>query len=300
AGNTSPTTTAPYTDITDPAAPATPTITPEANGTITVSGQAEPDSNVTVVFPDGTSVTVPADENGSYGPVTSVAPQTSGDVNTSATDAAGNTGPVTTTPYIETVPPVITLLGDENVTVEAGSVYTDAGATADDIVDGNITGNIVTVSDVNASEIGIYTVTYDVNDSAGNAATQVTRTVNVVDTTAPTVVSITPDNNATDVAVDSNITIVFDENMTVSTINTTNITVEDSLSIIISGTIVYDDNTGVAVFNPTSDLDNYETYTVTVTTAVQDDAGNGLASNVTSSFTVIDGPCGCPDFDACN
>jgi len=93
-------------------------------------------------------------------------------------------------------PPVITMLGFSPVTVEVGSTYTDAGATALDNVDGNITGSIITVNTVDIATIGIYTVNYDVSDAAGNSAIQVTRIVNVVDTTPPviTLVGVTPVN----------------------------------------------------------------------------------------------------------
>lgn len=87
----------------------------------------------------------------------------------------------------DTTPPVITLNGTTPVSVEFGSTYTDDGATASDDVDGDITSNIATVNPVDTSVLGTYTVTYDVDDAAGNHATQVTRTVNVVDTTAPPV-----------------------------------------------------------------------------------------------------------------
>jgi len=83
--------------------------------------------------------------------------------------------------------PVITLLGATNVTIEAGSAYTDAGATALDNVDGNITANIITANLVNTAVPGSYTVTFNVSDAVGNAATQVVRTVNVVDTTPPVI-----------------------------------------------------------------------------------------------------------------
>lgn len=82
-------------------------------------------------------------------------------------------------------PPVITLLGSNPVTIEAGSVYTDAGATALDDLDGNITDQIVTLNSVDNMTVGTYTVIYDVNDSSGNQAMQVVRTVDVVDTTPP-------------------------------------------------------------------------------------------------------------------
>ncbi|WP_298543344.1 immunoglobulin-like domain-containing protein [uncultured Aquimarina sp.] len=89
---------------------------------------------------------------------------------------------------IDTTPPVITLLGNATETVEAGSTYADAGATALDNVDGDITANIVIANPVDTAVPGVYTVTYNVSDAVGNAAVEVTREVTVVDTTAPIIV----------------------------------------------------------------------------------------------------------------
>ena len=83
--------------------------------------------------------------------------------------------------------PIITLTGIDPVTAEANTSYLDAGATASDTEDGNITSNIFTVNPVDISTVGSYIVTYDVADSSDNIATQVTRTVNVVDTTPPVI-----------------------------------------------------------------------------------------------------------------
>jgi len=87
-------------------------------------------------------------------------------------------GPVVVGPT-ETIPPVITLNGGD-VTIYQGSTYTDAGATATDNIDGNISANIITTNSVNSNVVGTYTVTYNVSDATGNHATQVTRTVNVL------------------------------------------------------------------------------------------------------------------------
>ena len=106
-------------------------------------------------------------------------------------DAAGNaatqvTRTVNITPDVTI--PVITLLGESEVSLELGSTYTDAGATAADNIDGDITANIVTVNSVDVNTVGTYTVTYNVSDAAGNAATQVTRTVNITpDVTIPVI-----------------------------------------------------------------------------------------------------------------
>ena len=81
----------------------------------------------------------------------------------------------------DSIAPVITLLGDAAVSIEVGDTYIDAGATAKDNYDGDITSNIVTVSNVDTAIVGSYTVTYDVSDANGNAAATVTRIVSVED-----------------------------------------------------------------------------------------------------------------------
>lgn len=76
--------------------------------------------------------------------------------------------------------PVITLLGANPLELNVGDVYTDPGATASDNIDGDLTSSIIVGGDtVDTSTAGSYNVTYDVTDAAGNAATQVTRVVNV-------------------------------------------------------------------------------------------------------------------------
>jgi hypothetical protein len=82
--------------------------------------------------------------------------------------------------------PVITLLGSNPASILVGQTYIDAGATALDNFDGDITFSIVTVNPVNTAIPGAYTVTYDVTDAHGNAAIQVTRTV-IVSAILPTV-----------------------------------------------------------------------------------------------------------------
>jgi hypothetical protein len=74
-------------------------------------------------------------------------------------------------------PPVITLIGSPIINIDHSATYTDEGATADDVEDGDITGDIATVNPVDTSVLGVYTITYNVTDSDGNHATEVTRTV---------------------------------------------------------------------------------------------------------------------------
>ena len=73
---------------------------------------------------------------------------------------------------------IIILVGSITVIVVEGSTYIDAGATAEDNVDGDITSDIVTVGlPIDTSVVDTHVITYDVEDAAGNDAAQVTRTV---------------------------------------------------------------------------------------------------------------------------
>ena len=95
--------------------------------------------------------------------------------------------------YNDEIPPVITIQGDNPVTVELGSSYTDAGATAFDAFHGNT--SVTSSGTVDTSAVGSYTITYTATDLDNNTATS-TRVVNVVDTTAP-VITLLGDNPAT-------------------------------------------------------------------------------------------------------
>ncbi len=90
----------------------------------------------------------------------------------------------------DTTAPVITLTGASTINLNVGDTYTEQGATATDNIDGNLTSSIVISGTVNTNAAGTYTVNYNVSDAAGNAASQVSRTVNVTvpaDTTAPVI-----------------------------------------------------------------------------------------------------------------
>jgi len=80
---------------------------------------------------------------------------------------------------VDTEKPTISLIGDETITLTVGSTYTDAGSTASDSKDGDITGNITTTGTVDTNVAGTYTITYNTSDTAGNIADGVTRTITI-------------------------------------------------------------------------------------------------------------------------
>jgi hypothetical protein len=74
----------------------------------------------------------------------------------------------------DTTAPVITLKGNNPISVTLGQEYIDAGATAIDNVDGTLPVEID--NPVDSNTVGTYTVKYSAIDSAGNSST-LTRTV---------------------------------------------------------------------------------------------------------------------------
>lgn len=79
----------------------------------------------------------------------------------------------------DSIPPVITLLGDDPMEIALYSPYSEPGATAEDDVDGELTDMIDITGTVNSDILGDYTITYTVADERGNT-TSIDRTVSVV------------------------------------------------------------------------------------------------------------------------
>ncbi|PYS94566.1 MAG: hypothetical protein DMF64_00355 [Acidobacteria bacterium] len=121
--------------------------------------------------------------------------QVSGSVNADApgaytltytvSDGSNTTTKTRTVNVVDTTPPTIALSGANPMTVECHTTFADPGATATDSCAGSFAATAS--GTVNANVPGTYTITYNASDAAGNAATPVTRTVNVVDTLAPTI-----------------------------------------------------------------------------------------------------------------
>lgn len=88
---------------------------------------------------------------------------------------------------IDTVAPVIALNGPGRLTAEAGEPYLDPGATAMDDREGDISERLNMTNNVNPSLIDTFSVTYDVEDTAGNFALTATRIVDVRDRTIPVI-----------------------------------------------------------------------------------------------------------------
>ena len=102
-------------------------------------------------------------------------------------DSQGNVAQQVTRTVIVGSPPVITLDGDNPMTLEVGTAYVEPGATALDDDEGDLTNQIQISGAVDENQLGQSNIVYTVEDINGNI-TSATRVVNVVDTTPPVLV----------------------------------------------------------------------------------------------------------------
>lgn len=103
----------------------------------------------------------------------------------------------------DTTPPSLSLSGLDTLALECSvDTYIEEGASVSDDCDPAVA--VSTGGDaVNASLVGNYTVTYDARDASGNAADQITRSVDVEDTSKPVLTLIGSETMTLECSVDT-------------------------------------------------------------------------------------------------
>ncbi|EKB3198505.1 hypothetical protein ONY09_002518, partial [Staphylococcus pseudintermedius] len=197
AGNQSGETT---TTVTDTTAPTAPSVNPVTSDDKTITGKAEPGSTVTVTFPDGTTTTGTADQDGNYVIDIPANEDLKGGetLPVTATDKDGNKSEPTSTVVTDTTAPTVPSVNpvtsdDTQITgkAEPGSTVTVTfpdGTTATGTTDEN--GNYVIDIPSNEDLKGGETLPVTATDKDGNKSEPATTVV--TDTTAPTVPSVNP------------------------------------------------------------------------------------------------------------
>ncbi|MDA9359514.1 BspA family leucine-rich repeat surface protein, partial [Flavobacteriaceae bacterium] len=211
----------------------------------------------------------------------------------SVSDAAGNIASVSRTVIVSLdLPPTITLIGSSTINLTVGDTFTDPGATATDDVDGDLTSSISISGSVDTSTAGTYTISYNVSDAAGNAATVVQRTVIVSAASSISFVNGTcecPNATVGDTAVINGVTYTaVDDNSIAGEIANGNVNLCTTLVT----------NMNYLLFNTSfnSDISFWDTSNVTSMYEMFNDAslfdkdiGNWDTSNVTTMFGMFGG-----------
>ncbi|EAG6409550.1 YSIRK signal domain/LPXTG anchor domain surface protein, partial [Listeria monocytogenes] len=187
-------------EVTDTTAPEAPTVNPVTSEDTTITGKAEPNSTVTVTFPDGTTATGNTDADGNYVIDIPANEDLKGGetLPVTSTDKAGNTSQPASTVVTDTTAPTVPSVNpvsseDKTVTgkAEPGSTVTvtfpdgtTASGTTD--ADGNYTIDIPANEDLKGGE----TLPVTATDKDGNKSEEATTTVS--DKTAPEAPTVNP------------------------------------------------------------------------------------------------------------
>ena len=105
------------------------------------------------------------------------------------------------------------------------------------------------------------------------------------DVTPPTVISTVPLNNETNVPINRIVSATFSKALNPVTVNGTTFTLTAPGGVSVLGLVAYAGISKTATFTPAANLALSTLYTATITTGVQDIAGNALAANYVWTFT---------------
>ena len=184
------------------------------------------------------------------------------------TDSSGNGSTISRTVTvvaaetpIDTTDPVIAINGSSELTIQAGSTYTEQGAACTDDTDGSL--QVTTTGTVDTSNPGTYTVTYACTDSSGNGST-ISRTVTVVAAETPI--------DTTDPVIAIN--------------GSSELTIQAGSTYEDAGATCTDETDGSLQVTTTGTVDTSSPGTYTVTYACTDSSGNG--STISRTVTVVD------------
>jgi len=138
----------------------------------------------------------------------------------------------------------------------------------------------------NMNYLNAYTVQVGTNicDTAGNYIDAPYafsfQVQDIPDTNPPVVVFFVPADSSAGIDVDSSVAVTFSEDMNTNTLVPAAFNIQG-----VTGTVGYDEISYTAVFTPVSNLLFTQSYTVHLSSNVADNGGNGIASNLSWSFT---------------
>lgn len=219
------------------------------------------------------------------------APSTSSD----AAPSVSSTSPANSATGVALNPSITVTFSEamdtSSITASTFKLTTSTGtAIGGTITTTSTTATFTPTTNLNANTSYTGTVTNGITDLGGKALnatyTWSFTTGTEVDTSVPSVSSTSPADDATRIAINSAVTATFSEAVNASTVTTSSFSLAPSAGgSNITATVGYSGT--VATLTPTSNLSNATLYIATLTTAIQDTAGNALSTNKTWDFRTI-------------
>jgi len=183
----------------------------------------------------------------------------------------------------------------DETSIHTGTVTVNNGVTGTVAYDSTTMTAIFTPSVPLANET-MYTVTIStgVKDLSGNSLannyTWSFQTAATQDVTAPAVNSTNPASDATAVPLDAMVSVTFTEPVDIGTVTASTFTLSSGRAGNVPGTFFFADGGATATFIPSAELNAGDTYATTITTEVQDLAGNPMAGDYSWNFTTVSAP----------
>jgi hypothetical protein len=188
--------------------------------------------------------------------------------------------------------PIITLNGDSTEYYTVGSTWTDAGATATDVEDGNVTG--ITMAGATSGDTlnstGNTSITYDVSDSDNYPALTVTRLLTVYSYDTFSASASTVDEGGTIIFTLNGTNIPGGTTIPYAVTGISSADLSSSSTDGMSGSITVDFGTGSLTFTLNEDLttESAETLTVTLDPQTLGDSNGAYVGSLSDSVTVND------------
>jgi len=137
----------------------------------------------------------------------------------------------------------------------------------------------------NAAPYASFTISCTAKDAAQNASNATIIAMQAADVVPPAVSSTNIANNATNIQAKPTVSAIFSETVLLSSLTATSVILTADNGSVVAGTISLSGDHKTVSFLPTQNLVKATLYRFLITTAVKDDAGNGLAADYSLSFT---------------
>ncbi|MEK7369086.1 MAG: Ig-like domain-containing protein, partial [Planctomycetota bacterium] len=186
------------------------------------------------------------------------------------------------------------VISDDNIGVTSISCTASGSATGNETLTFNPAGKSVSgtfsfVVSTDAPPHALINVSCTSRDVSGNSSAPASITLYVADIVPPVVAGASLADNAVDVSVNTSLTVSFNEPLAPDRVTTTSVylVLDNGTGQSVDGSLALSTDKKIITFTPVSSLSMGTSYSLIITSAVTDEAGNPLSGGFMLRFTTI-------------